>query len=243
MILTLTNKQNLEKDIFLFTFKPQKPLMWKAGQQMEFTLKHARPDALGIKRIFSIASAPFEKNVLVLTHCGVLASTFKKALKNMRIGGTIEATLPEGDFVITDPHKEHTFIAAGVGIAPVRAMLMDLDYHNQPIRANLIYSHNTEHFPFMEEIEELVDRHAHLGVFYNIDPYEIDRGRIKETIVGVEDHPIYMSGIYIRKVASMFDYRDTTPRRVVHDGQTTKRHTRLEGADSEELSLASLIGE
>lgn len=223
MILTLLSKQNLEKDLYLFTFKPRRAFLWKAGQQMEFTLKHPRPDNLGIKRYFSIASAPFEKNVLVLTHCGAQASSFKKALKNMPIGGTIEATKPEGDFIISDPHKDYTFIAAGVGIAPIRAMLMDLDYHNLPIRASLIYTHGTAHFPFLEEIEELVERHAHLGVFYNIDPKEIDRGRIKETIVGVEDHPIYMSGVYIRKIASMFDYRDASPRRLVHDGRAVRR--------------------
>ena len=63
MQLKLVEKKNLEGDIYLFTFEPSMPLMWKAGQQMVFTLKHAEPDNLGITRTLSVASAPFEKNI------------------------------------------------------------------------------------------------------------------------------------------------------------------------------------
>jgi ferredoxin-NADP reductase len=179
MKLTLTDKKNLEGDIHLFTFTPEKLIMWKAGQQMVFTLPLTKPDNLGGSRTLSIASAPFEKNIVVLTHCGDLASSFKKALKDMRVGDEIEAGDPYGAFTIQNPTEDHTFIAAGVGIAPFRSILLDLDYHNQPLNCMLFYSHSTEKFPFKDEIEELLERHTNFKVFYTIDPNEIERGRIR----------------------------------------------------------------
>jgi len=243
MQLSLIEKKNLEGDIYLFTFAPKEPLMWKAGQQMVFTLEHLNPDNLGIKRTLSIASAPFEKNIIVLTHCGEQASTFKKALKAMREGDTIEAGAPEGDFIIKDPEKQYTLIAAGVGIAAYRSMLMDLDYHNLPINITLIYSHTSENFPFKDEIEELLERHENFQVFYTIDPKEIDRGRIKEAVVGLDDNPVYMSGVYIRKIATMLDHRDVSPRRIVHDGRATAMTPRQEEIQAEETYLNSMLGE
>ena len=202
MLLTLLNKQHLDDDIYLFTFKPQQALSWKAGQEIELTVKHAKPDNLGITRTFSIASAPFEKNILIITHCADNASTFKQALHKKQIGETVEASQPWGEFVIDDPKKEYTFVAAGVGISPYRAILMDLDYHNLPINVTLIYSHTSGNFPFKEEIEELLDRQPHFQVFYNIDPQQIERPHIKEE-VGKVKAPIFMSGIHLRKIENL----------------------------------------
>ncbi len=245
MILTLLKKKSLDGDVYQFTFKPSKPLMWKAGQQMQITLPHEHVDNLGITRTLSIASAPFEENIILLTHCGIQSSSFKRALRDLEPGDTVEAGSPEGGFILENPHKKYTFIASGIGIAPYRAILMDLDYHNQPIDVVLIYSNSTDHFPFKNEIEELVERHHKLSVFYSVDPDEKERGRIKEMITGMEDNPIYMSGVYVRKIAAMFDGRDTHPKRVVHDGEVVESEeiTRPGFVVAEEVELMSLWGE
>ena len=212
--------------------------MWKAGQKMVFTLLSGKHDNLGNSRTLRIASAPFEKNVMVLTHCGEQASTFKMVLRDMREGDEIGAGTPFGVFVVQDPEKDCTLIAAGVGIAPFRSMLIDLDYHNQPMNVMLFYSHVSEKFPFMEEIEELLERHTNFKVFYTIDPTETERGRIKEVLVGMADHLIYMSGIYIRKIAMMLDYHDVSPRRTVHDGRKTELTMCQTETQKDELCLA-----
>jgi ferredoxin-NADP reductase len=243
MKLTLINKKNLEDDIYLFTFRPEVSLMWRAGQQMVFTLASGNHDNLGNSRTLSIASAPFEKNVMVLTHCGEQASTFKTMLRQMGEGDEIEGDDPFGAFVIREPKKDYTLIAAGVGIAPFRSILMDLDYHNQPMNVMLFYSHVSEKFPFKKDIEELLERHANFKVFYTIDPTEVERGRIKEVLVGMADHPIYMSGIYVRKIATMLDYRDVSPRRTVHDGRGTELTRHQVKIQKDELCLASMWGE
>lgn len=240
MKIQLLEKENVEGNIWAFTFEPPLPLVWKAGQQMVVTLNHPHPDNLGIKRTLSIATAPFEEKIMFLTHCDRHSSSFKQALLALEKGDTVEVSDAQGDFVITDPTKEYTFVAAGVGIAPFRAMLMDLDYHNQPINILLIYSHTSQNFLFKDEIEELVERHANFKVFYNIDPTEKERGRIKEAIVGREGHPIYMSGIYIRKIATMFDSRDTSPRHLVHEGQAVSARQNI--GEDEVDGLISLMG-
>ena len=243
MKLFLIDSKNLEDDIYLFTFKPEKILMWTSGQQMVFTIASKHADSLGISRTLSIASAPFEKNILVLTHCSNQSSTFKTDLKNLKPGDSIEASEPFGDFVLTDSSKHHTLIASGVGIAPYRAMLLELDYHNLPLDCMLFYSHITEHFPFKALLDELVERHSNFSVYYTIDPKEIERGRIKEVVVGLADEPIYMSGIYIRKIATMLDHRDVKPKHLVHDGETSGQSPRQLIIQKEEKYLASMWGE
>jgi len=243
MNLKLTAKTKIDGDIYLFTFQPPKPLLWKAGQQIVVTLPHPHPDDLGISRTFSIASAPFEKDIMVTTHCSPQASTFKKALRELREGDTVESSLPTGDFIMDHPEKEHLFIAAGVGIAPYRAILQDLDFHNQPLNITLMYSHRSEHFPFKEEIEELLERHPEFKVYYTIDPTEIERGRIKEKIANLEDLPIYMSGIYIRKITNMLNHHDVSTQRTLHSAHATPVTSRQREIQQEEGYLSGFWGE
>lgn len=211
MQLTLLEKKLEQGDIYSFTFESDRPVVWKAGQHMVFTLEHPDPDNLGTHRIFTIATAPFEKHIKFLTHCSDQASTFKRALRQMEPGATLEATDPQGEFVMPDPAKHYTFVAAGVGISPFRAMLADLDYHNLPINVTLIYSNNSDQFLFKDEIEELLTRHPGFSVFYNVDPGQIERGRIKEQITSDGDEHIYMSGVYVQKIASMLAPAEQAP--------------------------------
>jgi ferredoxin-NADP reductase len=243
MKLTLIDKKTLQQEVYLHTFEPERPLSWKAGQQMHFNLKHPIPDNLGTRRVFSIASAPFEKNVMVLTRCSPQGSTFKRFWRAIQIGESIEADLPFGDFVIQDPKKEYTLIASGIGIAPYRSMLMDMDQRGLSINATLLYTDNSEHFPFKEDIEALLRHHPRFQVFYATDPAEEEHGRIKEVLDGMEDHPIYMSGIYIRKIATMLDGKDLAPVSTVHAGQATLMARRQEEIRSEERSLVGMWGE
>ena len=241
MNLILKTRQSLGGDLYLFTFQPTKPITWRAGQQVCLTVEHEAPDPLGKSRYFSIASAPFEHDILILTHCNSRASTFKKALLALQPGETVTAQAPDGNFVITHAEKEYTLIAAGVGIAPYRAMLLELDHLHIPITCTLLYSHTSTKFPFKEELETLLKRNPGFKIFYTIDPGQLDRGGVKEIVTGLENSPIYMSGIYIRKIATMLDSRDVAPQKVVHAGTTVSSES--EAARKEEEYLRSLWGE
>jgi hypothetical protein len=65
----------------------------------------ARPPESGRsrpERFFSIASAPHEEHVMLTTRFASRSSSFKKALKNLRRGDSVEAHDLEGDFVVDD---------------------------------------------------------------------------------------------------------------------------------------------
>jgi len=49
------------------------------------------PDDRGLERFFSIASAPHEEHVMLTTRFASKSSSFKKALKNLRRGDSVEA--------------------------------------------------------------------------------------------------------------------------------------------------------
>jgi ferredoxin-NADP reductase len=60
MKLTLRTTRQETRDIYTFVFEPERPLRWKAGQYLHYILNHPKPDARGVERYFSIASAPYE---------------------------------------------------------------------------------------------------------------------------------------------------------------------------------------
>jgi len=65
-----------------FIFKPEAPLVWKAGQFLHYVLNHAATDDRGSDRWFTIASAPWERHVMLTTRfTAKQGSTFKKTLK------------------------------------------------------------------------------------------------------------------------------------------------------------------
>jgi ferredoxin-NADP reductase len=105
-------------------FKPERKLRFTAGQFTELTLSHFSPDNRGIRRWFTLSSAPNEELVGITTrfasHDG---STFKHALKNLKPGDMVEIAEAMGDFVL--PKLETlplVFVAGGMGITPLHSI-------------------------------------------------------------------------------------------------------------------------
>ena len=140
MKLTLRATRQEAGDIFSFIFAPERPLRWQAGQYLHYFLNHPNPDDRGVERYFSIASAPHEKQVMLTTRFAPKGSSFKKALKKLKLGDAIEAREKGGDFVLDHRTKMFVFIAGGIGITPFRAILLDLDRNRKPLNVQLLYA-------------------------------------------------------------------------------------------------------
>ena len=195
MKLTLADRKEEAGDAISFFFLPDAPLAWQAGQFLHYTLPHQNPDQRGIKRWFTIASAPHEGRVQVTTRFTAdKGSTFKRALRDLPIGATIEADGPEGDFIITDPDQTYVFIAGGIGITPYRAILLDLAHRGLPIHVALLYGNRNDEFVFKSELEALAKKYPTLKIRYAVSPAKIDEFSIRNLISDLE-HPIfYTSG-------------------------------------------------
>lgn len=122
--LRLATRENIADGIVELKFFPDRPLRFLPGQYMEWTLPHKHPDSRGIRRFFTIASAPTEKEVRLGVRMNKVSSSFKQALQNVVIGGSLTACNIAGDFTLPrDPRKKLAFIAGGIGITPFRSMI------------------------------------------------------------------------------------------------------------------------
>lgn len=204
MTLTLINKIEEVSNVTSFVFKPDTNVDWKAGQYMKYILDDPNPDERSTIRYFTIASAPHEKNLILTTKfVPDDGSTFKKDLKNLKIGSRIQAEGPWGEFTTDDPQKQYVFIsegkklcfiAGGIGITPFRSILLDLDHNNLPINVVLLYANRDQNIIYKEELEKLLLNHPNFKIHYFIDPQRIDQQTIRTTNYELLTTNYYISG-------------------------------------------------
>jgi ferredoxin-NADP reductase len=177
-----------------FIFEPDERVEWQPGQYMHYVFTHPDEDDRGHERWFTIAAAPFEKHLQITTRFNdEHSSSFKTALKAMKVGDTIEADGPKGKFVISEPAKKHVFLAGGIGITPYRGMLAQMDHDGQDWRVELLYANRDEDFVFGEELERIASRHQNFRIHKFIGGRHIEEADLKP----YADDPeavIYLSG-------------------------------------------------
>ena len=211
MNLQLFEKKQITPDVIEFYFRPDMPLVWRAGQFLRYRIPNASPDDRGENRFFSIASAPHEGHVLLTTRFAPeKGSTFKSDLQKLEVGQSVEAMGPSGHFVIDDPNNHFVFIAGGIGITPLRAILMDLEANGQPLNVSLLYANRTKEALFKEDLEKLAKKHSEFKIFYIISdepvndekvtenvrlvPGQIDQALIANLVPDFKDAIFYISG-------------------------------------------------
>jgi glycine betaine catabolism B len=123
--LDFLGKEALTPTSWELSFRPQRPVRFRAGQYMELTIPHAKADVRGLRRIFSIASAPFAKDVIRFgLSTAERSSSLKAALLALEPGEIVSATSVGGDFLLPkDVSRPLLFVAGGIGITPFMSHL------------------------------------------------------------------------------------------------------------------------
>ncbi len=113
-------------------FEPSRPVRFDAGQYLELHLPHSA-DVRGLRRTFSIASAPeraatyAEPRVAIGMRTPEGGSSFKAALATLEPGTRIAATQIAGDFVLPrDNTQPLLLLAGGIGMTPFASQLASL---------------------------------------------------------------------------------------------------------------------
>jgi ferredoxin-NADP reductase len=195
MKLKLVARKPESPGVESFVFKPAKPLVWKAGQYLHYVLNHAPTDDRGSDRWFTIASAPFERHVMVTTRWAkAKGSTFKKTLRALNLGDSIEISDVDGDFIVSDPRKRYVFIAGGIGITPFRSILKETAHAGTPLHATLLYANQDANVTFKKELEAMAKRNPNLVIHYLFSPERIDKESIKKLSPGLKKSLFYVSG-------------------------------------------------
>lgn len=138
-ILTLKEIKKLNNDTFEYVFSDSegKNFNFQAGEYMEWDLNHKNADSRGMRRYFTISSTPNIGEVAFATKFPPAdESTFKKTLREMKVGDTMYATQLSGDFLLPQKkNKNIIMIAGGIGITPFISQIRELLKENK-IRKN-----------------------------------------------------------------------------------------------------------
>lgn len=195
MKLRFKQVANREGDVKEFSFQPPEGFGWEAGQYMHYVLPHEDADDRGIERWFTISSAPSEGEVRITTRIDhEHSSSFKTKLQELATGDEIESDGPEGDFTIQDPARNYLFIVGGIGITPVRSMLVEAEAKGLALNATVLYANRNEDVPFREELDGIQARNQGIKIDYVIEPARLDETTLREAIDATENPLVYISG-------------------------------------------------
>lgn len=131
----------------------------------------AKNRTMRVNRALSIASSPTEKGFIDLAVKRYTGGRLTPWLHDeVRVGDTLTVKGPEGKFVLNPEDRgKIIFIAGGVGIAPLRSMILHLIDTKTPAGIRLFYSAQTPSgFAFKAEFDRQAETHSDMTCIYTI---------------------------------------------------------------------------
>lgn len=154
--IKLVKKEEVAEGTMAFYFEKPDGFYFIAGQHAILNLINPpETDDEGNSRFLSIASAPFEKYLMVATR--MRDTAFKRVLKNLPVGSEIKIDGPYGSFYLhKDESRPAVFLIGGIGITPVFSILKQANYEKLPHQLFLFYSNKRpEDAAFLKELQNL----------------------------------------------------------------------------------------
>ncbi len=128
----LKGRQEIAAGTMAFHFEKPAGFSYKAGQFGDFTLADPpETDAEGNTRGFSLASAPYEGDLMVATR--MRDTAFKRVLKTMALGTEVSLDAAYGSFTLHgDASIPAVFLSGGIGVTPVRSIVLQATHDQAP---------------------------------------------------------------------------------------------------------------
>ena len=158
-IVKLEGRNEVAERTMAFRFTRPAGFEHKAGQYMQITLMNPpETDAEGNVRTFTIASAPHEEMLMIVTR--LRGSAFKRVLTMIPLHSEVRIEGPYGNFHLhTHSARPAVFLAGGIGITPFRSMISHAAKEALPHRIVLFYSNRRpEDAPFLDELMQLQEK-------------------------------------------------------------------------------------
>ncbi len=152
---TLLRKEEIADGTMAFHFQKLGGFDFKAGQFADFTLINpVESDAEGNTRGFSLASAPYEADLIFATR--MRDTAFKRTLKTMEVGTEVSMDAPYGSFTLHNNSRiPAVFLTGGIGVTPVRSIVLQAAHDNLPHKVFLFDSNRRpEDAAFLHELTE-----------------------------------------------------------------------------------------
>ena len=152
----LLSRHEVAEGTIAFHFERPSNWAFKAGQYLDLTLLDPpETDSEGNVRSFSIASAPHEETLIVVTR--MRDTAFKRVLGKMPLGTDVKIGGPSGDLILqNDVTRAAVFLAGGIGITPFRSIVHWAAKEQLPNRIILFFSNRRpEDAAFLGELQGL----------------------------------------------------------------------------------------
>jgi ferredoxin-NADP reductase len=154
--IKLLRHEEVAKGTMAFYFKKPQGFAFKEGQHAEFTeLNPPETDDEGNKRVFSLASPSYAEDLMIATR--MRDTAFKHSLEDFPSGTDLKLDGPYGSFTLHNNAKiPAVFLTGGIGITPVRSILMQAAREKFPHKIFLFYSNKRpEDAAFLDKLKKL----------------------------------------------------------------------------------------
>jgi ferredoxin-NADP reductase len=152
----LLSRAEVAQGTMAFHFEKPSQFDFKPGQSADVTLPNPpETDSEGSTRTFSIASSPFENQLMFATR--MRDTAFKRSLKKVPLGMEVKIDSAMGSFTLhKNSAKPAVFLAGGIGITPFLSIVRQADHDRLPHKLHLFYSNRRpEDAPFLEALQVL----------------------------------------------------------------------------------------
>jgi ferredoxin-NADP reductase len=152
----LLSRVEVAEGTMAFHFEKPSQFDFKPGQSADVTLLNPpETDSEGNTRTFSIASSPFEDQLVFATR--MRDTAFKRSLKKVAVGTDVKIDAAMGSFTLhKNSAKPAVFLAGGIGITPFISVVRQADHERLPHKLYLFYSNRRpEDAPFLETLQAL----------------------------------------------------------------------------------------
>jgi ferredoxin-NADP reductase len=154
--LKLKNREEVAEGTMAFFLEKPSDFDFKAGQFARLTLiDPPETDSEGNGRIFTIASVPYEEDLMIATR--LRDTAFKRVMRTMPLGTEVSFKGPYGALTLHDDvARPAVFLTGGIGITPFRSILLQAAKDNLAHRLFLFYSNRRpEDAAFLSELKGL----------------------------------------------------------------------------------------
>jgi ferredoxin-NADP reductase len=136
----LMRREEVAEGTMAFHFEKPSGFNYKAGQSADVTLANPpETDAEGNTRTFSIASSPFENELVFTTR--MRDTAFKRSLKKVPLATEVKIGSAAGSFTLHEnPAKPAVFLTGGIGITPFLSIVRQANHDRLPHNLYLFYS-------------------------------------------------------------------------------------------------------
>lgn len=187
---------------FYFRFPQGSVMDFRPGQ---FVMAHVPRDGKMVKKPYSIASPPSQKDRLELIITKVEGGYVSTFFHNLKTGDKMPIEGPLGKFFVKEPFQELIFVATGTGIAPFRSQIRSILERGATQPIWLFFGVRYEdQILYYDEMRELAAKYKNFRFIPTISrphPGKWDgevgyvQDKVKKYISGAAGKDIYICGI------------------------------------------------